>query len=148
MNAYSALADLVVVLHAAYALFLVVGLVLILAGMLFRWRWTRNFWFRVVHLVMIAVVVFEAAAGLVCPLTSLEWQLRRAAGETVEEGAFIARWAHELLFIEAAPWAFTVAYCLFGAAVLATWVFAPPRWPKIKCPRIQIPNDSERIPKR
>jgi hypothetical protein len=36
---------------------------------------------------------------------------------------------HDVLFFENVPaWVFTVCYSLFGLAVLATFVLAPPRW--------------------
>jgi hypothetical protein len=127
MNMYSTLADVVVVAHAAYVLFVVLGLAAILLGILFRWKWTRNFWFRGVHLAMIGVVVAESVIGIVCPLTTLEHYLRAKAGLPAQAGSFVGRWVHELLFFDAPEWAFTIVYCLFGAAVLATFWLAPPR---------------------
>lgn len=130
MSIYRLLADLVVVLHAAYVSFVVVGLLLILIGGLAGWQWVRNLWFRLLHLVMIGVVVFESLAQITCPLTTWEDALRRRAGESVQEGAFLARWAHDLIFIDAPPWVFTVAYCLFGLVVVVTLIAIPPRWTK------------------
>lgn len=127
MNLYSVLADVVVFVHAAYVSFVVLGLVAILIGWVLRWRWVRNLWFRVVHLVMIGVVVVESLLDITCPLTTLENNLRRTAGETARGESFVGRWVHDLLFYDAPPWAFTVAYCLFGAVVLATFVIAPPK---------------------
>jgi hypothetical protein len=129
MNLHSTLADLVVIAHAAYVLFVIFGLVAVLLGILFRWSWTRNFWFRIVHLAMISVVVLESVAGIVCPLTTLEQHLRSEAGLPVKEGSFIGRWVHDLLFFQAAEWVFTIVYCVFGALVLATFILAPPRRP-------------------
>ena len=40
------LADGVVALHVSYVAFVVLGQLLILAGVVFRWQWVRNFWFR------------------------------------------------------------------------------------------------------
>ncbi len=128
MNLYSILADVVVVVHAGYVGFVVLGLVAILVGAVLRWQWTRNVWFRVVHLVMIGVVVVESLFGITCPLTTLEYNLRRSAGETAHAESFVGRWVHELLFYDAPDWAFTVVYCLFGAIVLFSFVIAPPRW--------------------
>jgi len=127
---YRIAADLVLVLHAAYVLFVVLGLVLILVGIWRKWEWIRNFWFRVVHLGMIGVVVAESWIGMVCPLTTLENWLRREGGEQGYQGDFIANWVHDLLFFELPAWVFAVGYTLFGAAVLATFFSAPPRWPK------------------
>jgi len=126
---YSFLADLVVTVHAAYVAFVVLGLAAILVGIALGWRWIRNFWFRAAHLAAIAVVVVQALGGVLCPLTILENHLRKMAGEATYPGSFIGHWAHELIFYELPPEAFTPFYCLFGAAVLATFWLAPPRWP-------------------
>lgn len=130
MNYYRTLADVVVAAHFGYVSFVVLGLLATLLGVVFRWSWTRNFYFRVIHLVMIGVVVFESILGIICPLTTLENHLRRKAGETAESQSFIADGIHRLMFFTAPPWVFTVVYCLFGAAVLAMFLLAPPRWPK------------------
>ncbi len=127
MNLYSVIADAVVVIHAAYVSFVVLGLVAILIGSVLRWRWIRHFWFRVVHLSMIGVVDVEALFGITCPLTTWENHLRQAAGETARAESFVGRWVHDLLFYDAPVWVFTMVYCLFGAIVLATFVIAPPK---------------------
>ena len=129
MPVYRFLADLVVVLHAAYVAVVVFALVAIVLGTVLRWRWVRNFWFRSIHFLMIAVVVAQSLLGVICPLTTLENRLRRTAGETVYDGSFIGHWAHELLFMDTPDWVFTLCYCLFGAVVLACFWLCPPRWP-------------------
>jgi len=124
------LADLIVVFHASYVSFVVLGLVAILLGAVLHWRWVRNFWFRIAHLTAIGVVVIESLAGIPCPLTVWESQLRRAAGETGYTGDFIGYWVHRLIFYRAEPWVFTMLYFVFGLAVLAAFILAPPRWPR------------------
>jgi hypothetical protein len=124
------LADAVVVIHLAYVLFVVFALVAILLGAALGWQWIRNFWFRIVHLLMIGVVVVQSVLGATCPLTTLENSLRRGAGQADYAASFIGHWAHELLFIEATAWQFTVAYCTFGGLVLLALLLAPPRLPK------------------
>lgn len=126
---YRAAADALVIFHAAYAATVVLGLVAILLGVALGWGWVRNFWFRLVHLSMIALVVAESLLGFTCPLTTWEKELRERAGQVQYEGEFLAAWVHELLFYEAPAWVFTTAYTLFGAAVLAAFLLAPPRWP-------------------
>ena len=81
MAVYRFLADLVVVVHAAYVGFVVMGFVAILVGIVRRRGWARNFWFRSIHLAMVAGVAAQALAGVLCPLTTLENYLRSRAGE-------------------------------------------------------------------
>lgn len=130
MSVYRLLADGIVLCHAAYVSFVLLGLVVTLFGGWAGWSWVRNFWFRMVHLGMISIVVIESLLEITCPLTVWEENLRRRAGESVQSGAFIARWAHELIFFDAASWVFTVAYCLFGLLVFLGLFLVPPRLPK------------------
>jgi hypothetical protein len=130
MNPFSLLADLLVVFHCGYAAFIVVGLALVLLGGWRRWSWVRNFWFRLLHLLMIAVVVEESLLGVVCPLTDWEDRLRESAGEKVEQGTFIGRMIHHCLFVDVSHNTLVIAYCAFGLAVLASFLLVPPRWPK------------------
>lgn len=124
---YRILADLIVILHFAYVAFVVLGLLLTIVGWWCQWQWIRNRWFRGVHLLMILVVVWEAWAGITCPLTTWEQSLRRRAGQETYQGDFIANWFHDAMFFEAPPWVFTVAYTSFAVAVLAMLWLAPPR---------------------
>lgn len=128
---YSALADLLVAIHATYVSFVVVGLLLIWIGLAFGWQWIRNPWFRVTHLVAILIVALEAIFGIECPLTGWERQLREAAGQPVSEASFIGRVFHNLLFYEDVPaWVFTALHIGFGVIVLVTYLLAPPRFRK------------------
>jgi uncharacterized protein DUF2784 len=124
------LADLIVVFHAAYVSFVVLGLVAILIGAVLRWKWVRNFWFRATHLTAIGVVVLEALFGITCPLTDWEQRLRLSAGEAGYSGDFIGHWAHQLIFYDAEPWVFTMIYIGFGVAVVGALILAPPRLPR------------------
>ena len=124
---YALAADVVVVLHIAYVLFVLFGFLLTIAGIVRGWNWIRNLWFRGLHLATILIVVAEAWLGITCPLTTWENTLRRLAGETGYAGSFIGRLLHELLFFDLPPWVFTIIYTAFGVAVAATWIVAPPR---------------------
>jgi len=132
MLLYCILADAVVAIHLALVGFIVIGMAAILLGIALKWRWVRNFWFRTVHLAMIATVVEKTILGVKCPLTVWEDQLRERAGETVEEGTFIGRMLHEILFWQVSPdmmRMLTITYYVFGLAILLVFIFAPPRWP-------------------
>jgi hypothetical protein len=120
-------ADLVLVTHVAFVAFVILGLGLILWGGCRGWGWIRNPWFRAAHLAAIGVVVLQAWCGAICPLTTLEMQLRERAGEATYSGAFIAHWLQTLLYYEAPPWAFAIAYTVFGLLVMASWIRWRPR---------------------
>ena len=123
---YKFAADFVVILHAGYVAFVVLGQLAILMGIVCRWKWIRNRRMRWLHLLAISIVVFESLLGIVCPLTTLETWLRAGAGEATYHGDFIGYWTHELLFFDATPGVFTLIYTLFGLTVLATFILAPP----------------------
>ena len=130
MNLCVLLADLIVTIHLGYVMFVVFGLLVILLGGMLRWRFVRNFWFRIVHLTMILIVVSEALLGIECPLTAWEYELRITAGQYDASGSsFVARLIHQVMFFEFPPIVFTIAYCLFGLAVLASWLLIPPVMP-------------------
>lgn len=129
MNLYRILADLVVVVHFGYVVFVVLGMGAILLGIVLRWSWVRNFWFRAVHFGMIAVVVAESLCGVLCPLTEWEDRLRELAGEANEPNSFVGRWVHQWLFVDLSSTTLAVCYCLFSLLVVAALVVAPPRWP-------------------
>jgi hypothetical protein len=133
---YRVLADLTVVIHLAYVMFVILGLLVTILGGFLKWDWIRNRWFRGIHLSMILVVVLEAWVGFTCPLTTWEHQLRSAAGQEAYQGDFIANWAHDVMFFDAEPWVFTLCYTLFGGLVLATLCFVPPRW-SANCTKVQ-----------
>jgi hypothetical protein len=117
------LADLILIIHFLFVLFVVGGLAAIWVGAAAGWRWVRNFWFRCAHLVAILFVAAEASLGMVCPLTEWEDVLRGTRIET----SFIARWIHRVLFYSFPEWVFTIAYLLFALAVAATFWLVPPR---------------------
>jgi Protein of Unknown function (DUF2784) len=126
-----ALADLVLVVHAAFVAFVVVGLVLIWIGRWRRWAFVRNFWFRLGHLAAIGVVAAEALAGFVCPLTTWEDRLRLLAGaEQRYQGSFVQHWLHRVMFFDVGESVFTIAYTAFFLAVALSFWAVPPRWPR------------------
>jgi len=119
------LADIVLVAHAALALFLTCGLATILIGGPLRWRWVRGRVFRVAHVLGMAVVAAEALLGIACPLTEFESALRAAAHTPAYGQSFIAHWLGRMLFYDFDERVFAGAY-LLGLGVT---VWAWRRWP-------------------
>ncbi len=99
------LADLVVVVHLLFILF-------VAAGALLLFRWPRLAW---MHLPAAIWGVLVEWAGWICPLTPLENALRRAAGEAGYGGGFVERYLLPLIY----PTGLTPAIQFaLGAAVL------------------------------
>jgi hypothetical protein len=100
----------------------------------FRWQWARNPWFRLTHLLAIAIVAYEAVMGIRCPLTVWEEQLRELAGQPFDSGqTFLGRLFHDLLFYEGLPDIFfTVLYISMFVIVLQGIIMYPPRMFRIR----------------
>jgi len=129
------LADAVLTVHFAWIFYVLIGQLLINVGMLLKWDWIRNFWFRFTHLSMMVLVAVEVLFAIDCPLTVWERQLRGLLPyETLRHGesdSFIARWLGRLIFFEldGGAWQFVVGYLTFTALVVWSFWKAPPRLP-------------------
>ena len=123
---YLLAADAVLVLHVLFVVFVVIGLILILAGKLLSWAWVHNWWFRVAHLAAIGVVVLQSWLGVICPLTKLEMLLRDKAGDATYGGTFVSHWLEAILYYRAPAWVFAACYTAFAAIVVLSWVWVRP----------------------
>jgi hypothetical protein len=119
----TALADAILLVHAAFVLFVVGGLAATWAGIARGRRFARDPWFRGAHLAAIAFVAAESLLGYACPLTLWEDTLR---GRSPGHG-FIERAVHAWLFWNAPAWVFTLIYVAFAGLVAWTWWRWPPR---------------------
>lgn len=115
-------ADVVLLIHFLYVLFVVGSLPVIWLGAWFKLTFVRNRWFRYLHLAAILLVVIESFLGVVCPLTAWENSLRRAE----MDGSFIQRWLHHIMFYNVSEAVLTVVYVLFACLVAATFKWVPP----------------------
>jgi len=102
---YGALAELVLVVHAAFIVF-------VLFGGLLALKWRALPW---LHLPCVLWVILIELNGWICPLTPLENQLREAGGERGYSGGFIE---HYLLPIVYPPGLTTGLRMLLAALVL------------------------------
>jgi uncharacterized protein DUF2784 len=124
---YKLLADSLLVVHFTIVVFVIFGLALVWIGFFLGWRFVRNGWFRLLHLATMGIVAAQAVFGQICPLTIWENQLREAAGAGVRyETSFIQHWVGRILFYDADPSTFTVAYLAFFAAMGLSWIVVRP----------------------
>ncbi len=120
------LADLIVIVHFLYLIFTVLGELLVITGGFLHWKWVKKRGVRIPHLIAVLLVAMEAFAGLLCPLTSLEYNLRKSAGQPVDESmSFAARLIHKIIFYDLPDRFFIFLYAGFGALVILTMLFVP-----------------------
>jgi Protein of Unknown function (DUF2784) len=109
---FATLADFLLLIHAAFVLFVVAGGFLVL-------RWPGLAWVHLPAAVWGAAIEF---AGFVCPLTPVEKAWRRAAGQSPYEGGFIEHYVTAVLY----PSGLTRAVQLvlgFGVIAVNGWVY-------------------------
>ena len=82
------LADLLVLIHLAFILFVVLGGLLVL-------RWPRIAFIHLPAALWGALIEF---GNWICPLTPLEQKLRQSAGEGVYSGSFVEQYVLPLIY--------------------------------------------------
>jgi hypothetical protein len=133
------LADIILIVHVAVASFIIIGLIVIIIGGIYKWNCVRNPWFRLIHLLAIGVVVLQSWCGLICPLTTWEMSLREISGQDIYEGGFISHWLQQLLYYDAPLWVFGLCYSLVGVAAIISWIaFRPRRFKPKSCSILSI----------
>ncbi len=85
---YRLLANMVVILHVGFVVFVVLGGFLV-------WRWQRVAWVHVPAALWGAAIEF---VGWVCPLTPLENYFRRLAGQAGYAGGFVEHYVIPMLY--------------------------------------------------
>jgi Protein of Unknown function (DUF2784) len=126
---YSLLASLVLVLHLGVILFNVVGLVAIPLGAWRGWRFVRLFWWRALHLAILAVVALQAILDRACFLTLWQAALRQGAGEAASPGPLIQGWIERAIFWPLPLWFFATLYIAVWIYALLLWRLVPPQLP-------------------
>ncbi len=109
---YLLLADLIVLLHTSWTLFLVVGA-----------YWGVRFkWVRITHLFGLAFAAFTVPFDLPCPLTTLELHLRSMHNPHLGyPGHFIIHYTSKILHIRL-PFYF-IEICTFLICIFNIWLY-------------------------
>jgi hypothetical protein len=134
---YKILADLIVVIHFAWILFMLWGFFLTLGSVIglcvfgsqaLRCRRFMDRWiFRTLHLGGIAFVALLAALDQYCPLTIWEYNLRRAADPNLAwPGSFIVRWIERLVYPDVPPLAIVIPTIGIALFTLLAYLLCPP----------------------
>ncbi|TAN06512.1 MAG: DUF2784 family protein [Rhodanobacteraceae bacterium] len=113
----------ILIVHLVIIAFNVAGCVLVPLGAWRRWRWVREFWWRLAHVLSLAVVAGQALAGRACFLTI--WQGDMAGNAHVQP--LLAGWINRLIYWPLPLWVFALAYVVVFVYVLALWIVVRPR---------------------
>jgi hypothetical protein len=103
------MADVVVVIHFAFVVFVVIGGLLAL-------RWPKVLW---VHVPAVIYSVWIVVFSITCPLTPIERDLRERAGQGRYEESFVGRYVEGVLY----PGDMLVhAQAAAALVVVASWI--------------------------
>ena len=100
---YRVLADIIVLIHLAFIIFVIFGGFLVL-----RWRWF--FWFHIPAAIWGALIEF---AGWVCPLTPLENQFRIKSCIAGYQSGFIEHYIIPLIYPDELTRSFQITLGIF-----------------------------------
>jgi hypothetical protein len=128
---YGFLADVLVLVHLAWVLFMVGGVLVTAAGVLWPPLLKYSGW-RIVHLVGMLFAGLLSIWGGFCPLTSLEYTLRRLAGQVAQEDTgFIIRLANRAIFPDMGQTMLSAVTIAAGLVVLGVCLWRPP-WRRVR----------------
>jgi hypothetical protein len=122
-----ALVVAVLAVHLAIIAFNVAGLVLIPLGARLGWRYVRRRDLRLLHLLSLTVVAFQALLGRACFLTILQARLE---GRTASPPPLLAHWIDRLIYWPLPLAFFTALYVAVWIYVLVLWKLVPPVVPR------------------
>lgn len=135
---YKILADLIMILHFAWILFMLWGFFLTLYSVIhlhvFRRpsqycsRFMDRWIFRTIHLGGILFVAMLAALGKYCPLSILEYHIRlRYDPALTYPGSFLVNWAEKLVYPSVPPLVIMIPTIVVGLFTLLAYLLYPPK---------------------
>ena len=123
---YKVLADVIVVMHFGWILFLLTGFILIPAG--FWWRRFFDLWlFRTIHLGGIIYASLLTIMGKFCPLTVWEYNLRQKYDpDLVYPGSFIISHIEKLVYPDVNPLIVQIPTVFIAVFTILVFIVRPP----------------------
>jgi hypothetical protein len=118
------LAYIVLAVHLAIILFNIIGFVAVPIGAAFGWRVVRVRWWRILHIVLLAVIAVQALLGRACILTL--WQAA-LTGSAADRAPLIARGIDRLIYWRLPMGVFVLLYVFVFGCALAMFRLVPPQ---------------------
>ena len=124
-------ADVIIVAHFLYILFMLLGFLLTIYAVLFWEKFFDRWLFRSLHLLGIFYVASLSILGKYCPLTILENELRlRYEVSAVYSGSFIVHYLERLVYPDVNPLVIQIPTVFLAIFTIVVFIVRPPK--KIK----------------
>lgn len=120
------LADAILALHVASALFIAFGLVAIPLGARLGWAFVHVLWWRLLHVAALGAVALQKLLGQTCFLSVWEFRLLQIAGREPHAVPLIHTWGGSLIHVDLPLWLLAAAYVTLWLYVLLLWLLVPP----------------------
>jgi len=142
--AYKIFADVIIVAHFLYILFMLLGFLLTIYAVLFWEKFFDRWLFRSLHLLGIFYVASLSILGKYCPLTILENELRlRYEISAVYSGSFIVHYLERLVYPDVNPLVIQIPTVFLAIFTIVVFIVRPPE--KIKSIMARLSPGREKL---
>ena len=124
---YKILADIIVVFHFLWILFMISGFCVTLYSIVFNRKYLDFVTFRVVHLCGIFYVGLLTVLGKYCPVTILEYNLRQKYDSSLfYSGSFIIDWVERIVYPDVHPLLIQLPTIIIAVFTVVIFLIFPP----------------------
>ena len=116
-------ADTILILHFLIIIFIISLYFLIPYGYSKNWKFVKSYKIRLIHLMLIFFITIETFFGIICPLTTLENDLR---GHSYSE-TFISFWISKVIYWDLPTTFFIIIYVAFLIFAIILWLKFQPK---------------------
>lgn len=132
MNLYKLLAEIVLIIHFLWIMFMILGFFIHILSFL-NLKFRNLFLIRSVHLLGIIYVSILAILDKYCPLTVLEYNLRKKFDPTLQQpNSFIIYHLERIVYPEINPKIIIYTTLMIGVISIVSFLFKPPSFKKSK----------------
>ncbi len=118
--------EIVLLFHFSIFLFIILSFILIPLGYHKKWKWVKNKYYRLIHLILMGIIFIETILGFMCPLTILENFLRN----DIEINNKITQIIHQVMYWDLPTYQFIILYLLSLLYLIFLWFFFKPDFKK------------------
>ena len=122
----SLFSEIVLLFHFCIFLFMILSFFLIPIGYYQKWKWVKNKYYRLIHLILMGIIFIETTLGFMCPLTTLENFLRN----DTEINNKITQIIHQIMYWDLPTYQFIILYLLSLLYLIFLWIFFKPEFKK------------------